>query len=510
VIDGVTQPLTPAWWLNRLATRMWWPLHRERILLLDSWYRGEPPLPYIADDVKNSVVALLGLSRSNFAALLVEALRERVIPVGLRTMSETVDADDQAGWDAWQDAGMDAISADVHQWTFSTGRSYAVVNGIDPDTGAPTVTHEPPTHAITEQDPLNPQRTLAGLKHLHNPILGRDLLYLYLPGETWSAWRPCPEEGMCVFSFSPQTWSWTSDDSGAPIVEKLPTQLKDLVPIVEFVNYGGIGEFELHIDLLARINHTVLQRIVISVMQAFRQRAISGLPLVYPPGHEKAGQEIDYSDVFIADPGAFWQLPADAKMWESQQADLQGVLSAAKDDITFLAAVTRTPMHVLMPEGANQSAEGASLAREGLVFKAEDRIKLLSPRWARVLTLMKAWMGESERVRPGQIIWVPPERASLGERASAVALLKDVPWRTRMEKILQFEPSDVDRMESERADDQLLAANMTVRVAANAGSQVELPKPIEGPIVPPALQEKVAPAPAPKPAPKPAPPPAAH
>ena len=292
-------------------------------------------------------------------------------------------------------------------------------------------------------------------------------------------------------------------------MQQLPAQLGNSVPIQEFENYKGVGEFELHLDLLRRINHTVLQRIIIAVMQAFRQRAIKGLPQVYPKGHPLAGKDIDYSDIFVADPGAFWQLPADAEMWESGQVDLTGVLTAAKDDITHLAAVTRTPMHVLMPEGQNQSAEGASLAREGQVFKAEDRIKRLSMNWARVQTLSNMWLGEPDPVvRPSQIIWVPPQRYSLSERAAAAAQAKDVPWRTKMIKIWGFEPDEVDRMESERADDQLLAANMNIRIAANSATQVDLPKPIEGAPTPPALPVGQ---PTPTPAPAPAPPaPAAH
>jgi hypothetical protein len=504
VIDGVTDSLSPAWWLNRLATRLWWPVHQNRLRLLDSWYRGEPPMPFVKPEVREAIVALLGLSRSNFAALVVEALRERVIPVGLRAAGDGLDTDDQQGWDLWQQAGLDVTSADVHRWMLTAGRSYAIVNAVDPDTGAPTVTCEPPTCAITEQDPEVPQRTMAGLKFMHNPILGRDLLYLYLPGAIWTAWKPCPVEDQCSLSFSPETWSWNTDADGAPIVQKLPAALSNAVPMVEFVNYGdGAGEFELHLDLLGRINHTILQRVIISVMQAFRQRAIKGLPQIYPPGHPKAGQDIDYSDIFVADPGAFWQLPADADMWESGQVDLNGILSAVKDDITHLAAVTRTPMHVLMPEGANQSAEGASLAREGLVFKADDRLKRLSVPWARVMTLANLWAGrEDAMVRPGQLLWQPPERYSLAERGAAAAQAKDVPWRTKMTQIWGFSPTDVDRMESERADDQLLAGRISLNIAAEAGSQVDLPGPLAGAPVPPA------PAGAPKPAAVPAPAPA--
>lgn len=497
MIEGVTQPLTPAWWLNRLAHRMWWPLHQDRLLLLDSWYRGEPPMPYIKQDMKDSLVALLGLSRSNFAALIVESLRERVIPVGLRSAGDGVDTDDTQGWDLWQDAGMDIISADVHRAMLTLGRSYAIVGDVDPEIGVPVITHESPLCAITEQDPAVPRRTLAGLKFMHNAILGWDLLYLYLPGEIWTAWRECRVEGACIRSFAPEAWSWVGDADGTPIVQQMPASLHNAVPMVEYVNYGEVGEFELHVDLLGRINHTILQRMIIATMQAFRQRAIKGLPQVYPQNHPRAGQEIDYSDIFVSDPGAFWQLPIDAEMWESAQVDLSPVLSSVKDDITHLAAVTRTPMHVLMPEGANQSAEGASLAREGQVFKAGDRIQRTSVSHARVLTLANMWMDRPDPVvRPSQLLWQPPERYSLAERGAAAAQAKDVPWRTKMEKIWGFTPSDVDRMEGERADDQLLAGRISLNIAAQAGSQVDLPTPISGAPVPP---------PPAKPAPPPAP-----
>jgi hypothetical protein len=68
-----------------------------------------------------------------------------------------------------------------------------------------------------------------------------------------------------------------------------------------------------------------------------------------------------------------------------------------------------------------------------------------------------------------------------------------------MEKIWGFSPTDVDRMESERAEDQLLAARTSLNIAASAGSQVDLPPEIAGPPTPPALP------PAPPKAPEPAP-----
>jgi hypothetical protein len=237
-----------------------------------------------------------------------------------------------------------------------------------------------------------------------------------------------------------------------------------------------MGEFESHEDLLRRINHTILQRIVIATIQAFRQRAISGLPDRYPdnwPDESLAGKAINYDEILTADPGAFWKLPLDAKVWESGQVDLSGVLNSVKDDLAHLSAVTRTPLHVLTPDSANQSAEGAALSREGIVFKAEDRAARLSAPWSQVLSLMAAWLGDSDRVHmsPAQIQWLAPERYALTERASAAQMVASIglPFRAMAQYILGFSPDQVDRMETDRANDQLLTA--AVARAATTGQQ---------------------------------------
>src|SRR4029453_13439111 len=128
-----------------------------------------------------------------------------------------------------------------------------------------------------------------------------------------------------------------------------------------FKNKYGLGEFEIHLDLLDRINKLILDRMVIATMQAFRQRGVKGRPLGYPDDPPQAGELIDYSQVFTADPAAMWMLPQVAEMWESGVVDLTPILNAVKHDLEHLASVTRTPMHMLSPAGINQSAEGASL-----------------------------------------------------------------------------------------------------------------------------------------------------
>jgi hypothetical protein len=245
-------------------------------------------------------------------------------------------------------------------------------------------------------------------------------------------------------------WTWAgAEDTGL-----------DFVPVFPFLNRGGLGEFEPHTDILDRINWNILQRLVITAMQAYRQRAItskdgdSSLPTV-----DAEGNEIDYEKVFSAAPGAMWDLPPGFEIWESQQTDITAILSANKDDITHLAAVTRTPMPTMMPGGENQTAEGASFAKEGLVFKAQDRV-------ARASASLDLVMGAALAIESGLRVpvadveskWLPVERQSLAERADAATKAQDLPWRTRMTDIWQFSEDRVDQMETERASDALNAS----------------------------------------------------
>jgi hypothetical protein len=240
---------------------------------------------------------------------------------------------------------------------------------------------------------------------------------------------------------------------------------------VRFLSHrDGTGEFETHVDHLDRINTTILQQTVIILMQAFRQRAIKG----DLPTHDAAGNPINYEDLFAAGPDALWQLPPDSELWESAAVDLTPVLSTIKDEALRLAAVTFTPMHLFSPDAASGSAEGASLMREGLVFKTEDRLARASIGWRQVMSLAFRFAGDTQRadLTALQPIWTPPERRSLAERADAASKLAGVmPFRSLMTEVMQFRPDVVDRMEAERASDAFLQAALQAAQAPAGGGQ---------------------------------------
>jgi hypothetical protein len=136
--------------------------------------------------------------------------------------------------------------------------------------------------------------------------------------------------------------------------------------------------------------------------------------------------------------------------------------------------VTRTPLHLMMPAGDNQSAEGANLQREGLTFKAKDRIDRTSPQWTQVVGLMRLQEDpntDRKALARMETIWASPELLSLAERADAASKAKDdLPVRSRLRYIWQFAPDEVDQMMAERADELLLAQQVAFATAAAANA----------------------------------------
>lgn len=462
MIDA-TEPGSPGWWAKRLLGKL--NERRPGYQDLEDYYTGEALAPVTASKaVKDAYKRLMGLARTNFSELIVEAVRERMVPVGFRTGADDDELGDAEAWRIWQANALDADAALVHRASLTMGDGYVIVGAPDPGNGgAPLITPEDPREVIVERDPAYRRRVLAGLKVFSDDVEGLERMFLYLPGFVLRGSRrpPVPGTESRMVGQGPddlEGWDW----DGEP--ERLPAPV---VPVIPFPNRDSLGrrsfgEFEPHVPILDRINYTILSRLEVATLQAFRQRGLKG----NFPENDAEGNPIDYDDIFAADPGALWLLPETAEVWESGQVDLGPIRQAIRDDVQDLAAVTRTPLFYLTPEAANGSAEGAALAREGLVFKTQDRITQASEAWEAVMSLAFLFAGDEERARRGdmEVLWAPPERFSMAERydAAVKAQAAGVPWRAVMTDVLQFSPQQVDRMESQRATDAfLLGAGVT-------------------------------------------------
>jgi hypothetical protein len=452
-----TEARSPGWWLQRLLTEL--GDRQPRFDLLDAWYRGEPPLPEVkVDDAARAALAFLQKkARANWAALIVEAVRERTKLLGFR-IGESTSADKAAARILKANGLAGLGQQQLHRTKGSLGDAYVIVGSYDERIKAPRITVEDPRSVITAVDPIDRRETVAALKVICDDA-GKDVAYVHVPGEVWIAERD-HDKNARFYAFEAESWTWrTVDEEGNPAGQEAPT---DGVSVFHFGNRidtigRTLGEFEDFIDDLERINLMLLQRINVAVMQAFRQRALKG----HLPEKREDGTTIDYNELFSADPAALWQLPAGVELWESAGVDLTPILESVKADVRDLAGSSRTPMYYIFPTDSG-SAEGAALQREGLVFKAGDRLTEASDPWEAVMhsafeVASKVEGSDVEAVDRFELeaIWAPADRITVSERYAAAAAAKNagVPWRTIMTDVLQFTPAQVDRMEQERKDD---------------------------------------------------------
>jgi hypothetical protein len=481
----VSEQGSDGWWMQQLWRQL--SSQQKRFQLLEDYRCGRPRLVLGSEAVRSAFARFQRVARSNFADVIVQAMTERMAVRAIRTAKDSTDNGDDQAQAMWKANALDIFQSDVYRMMATFGIGYTSLalpdDGDETDDGDtegpgdvdfPLVTVEDPRQVVTIEDPVNPLKTRAAFKLYHDQMAAEDVAILWLPGRKIVATRPraariAPPPSQVNLTGPPPLVP-VSFSAAAFTIDEARSESYSLkqIPVVPFGNRDRVGEFELHLDLLDRINHMILQRIVIATMQAFKQRAIelSDLATDDPndprglPTHDDEGNPIDYDDLFSADPGALWRLPVGAKIWESQQADITGILTAVKDDAMHLAVVTRTPFSMFTPDAANQSAEGAQLQREGLVFKVEDRCRIAARSWAEVMSIAFQMMGDSERAPVGGISvdWVPAERYSLAERSQADASALSLPWAQKMRIIWGMTPAEVQIAQAQRAQDAMLAA----------------------------------------------------
>lgn len=446
---------SPGWWLSTLLFEL--GARQDRLNKLNSYYRGEQTGPWGPTNTE-AYQRFQSKARTNWASLIVEATRERMQVVGFRTAAGDDDLGDREADRVWRANNMGVQSLRLHRTKLAMGDAYCMVGPVDPRLGAPRITVEDPRTCITSEDPADHRRPRAALKVVRDAVMARDVARLFLPRDDGravmlTAVRPIAHQVEATgFDWTVGGFEWAAQGVVFPAF-----------PVIRFPNRAGVdgaslGEFEDVLDDIDRIDLMVLQRMMVAVMQAFRQRAVKG---DLPESDPVTGETIDWKDVLKADPGALWNLPAGIDLWESAGVDLTPILESVKADVRDLAATTRTPMFYITPDAANGSAEGASLQREGLIFKARDRIEETTDPYVQMMSTVFLMAGDRERAdRSGiEVLWHPPERFSLSERydAAVKAQAAGVPWRSVMVDVLQFTPQQTDEMEAQRASDVFMS-----------------------------------------------------
>lgn len=355
--------VTPEEWLPFLAKKV--DDRRPLINRHRSYVNGNAPLPEMGKNTRASWEAFQKKARTNFGGIACQSHANRIVARGVRVGDDTRSPAAVAARRIYRDNRLPMQIADA-VWDMLSTRTGYLVCGVDVD-GTALITAEKPEWFYAEPDPTRPWRSLAAIKVWRDEVSEKDFALVWAKDARVLFSRP---SATSLLPMSAATGQW----AGVELDE-----YEGLPPVWILDRRDGLGLIEPHLDVLDRINLGKLQRMSTAAIQAFRQRALIKKDGASLPETDAAGNPINYEELFEPAPGALWDLPEGVDIWESSPTDLSQLLAGEKADARDFAAVSGTPVSMLMPDGANQSASGAAATTAQQVDACRsdiERIKL--------------------------------------------------------------------------------------------------------------------------------------
>ena len=435
---------TPEDWLLILTARM--DARTPSVALLRSYTNGNAPLPEMGKNTKASWEAFQKKARTNYGGRAVQSLGGRLRVNGIRIGSAQTSPALTAARRIWRDNQMDVqIKGAINDY-LTTRYGYLVV-GLSAS-GEAIVTRELPEQFIAATDPARPWKATAALKVWRDLDNGFDYAQVWSPGFVQRFSRPSKTSfGLLRVVASGDDW--------APLAEALAYEGEPTIIVWDREE----SLIEPHLDVIDRINLGKLQRLVVTAMQAFKQRATKGVL----PDKDAEGNDIDWATALEAAPGALWDLPVGIDIWESEQTDIRPLLEGEKSDLRDFAASTGTPIAEFIPDGQNQSATGAANVTTPQYLQAKDEQDALGPGLQVLLVYALRAEGIDLAGESVEVLWVEPDRVSMAEKYAAAAQAKGAGLSRRgvMRDILGMSPDQIAQEELDLADEQLSAFTLT-------------------------------------------------
>lgn len=439
-------PTTPDGWLPILTKRL--DERQPRIRKLRGYANGHAPLPEGRKNLRESWEAFQKKARTNYGGLSVATVGSRMIPLGVIVGDDDESEASRAARRLWRDSRVrrQIKLAIIDRLTCSVGYLATGVN----DDGDAIITRERPERFYAEPHPEIPWRARAAVKTWRDSVDAVDHCIVWANGVRQRYVRDRLEHGV-VRTVSVGGWQ--------PVGEPIPYEGHP--PVVVLQRPDGEGLFEPHLDLIDRINHGKLTRLVIAAYQAFRQRAVKPKDSASEglPQQDEDGNDINWAALLEPAPGAMWDLPVPIDIWESSPTDFQPLLEAEKADAREFAAVLRLPISVFTPEGANQSATGADVTKEGLVSTAEDEIADVTSGIEVAIVYALRAEGVDLGDATVEVQWEPAAWVSISEKYAAAVQAKGVGLarRTIMRSILGMSRDEIRQDEQDLAQEMIQA-----------------------------------------------------
>ncbi|MEE8666845.1 MAG: hypothetical protein SOI13_01585 [Bifidobacterium mongoliense] len=465
---------------NQLVARI------PRLCELKAVYDGEEKVPgqHLPKNLRNSqagevFVRNMRIASLNVAQPMVDSVTIRQRPNGFRSISDSTVR--RAAADAmWRQCHMKVKARNLFHYRNLYGEAFAMVGAGH---GDDYVTILSPWECAMDANHDS------ALIYQYDGVGKRDVLTLFqltrdddgFPNKLYSRTAFSPSDTRSILSEDDDdlvyalangedttqyhfgsTFQW--EDSGPS--EQWDYALSNgTLPVWRFATANNRGLFESHLSSIYRIDQQIFDRVTITMMQAFVQRALKGFkrmtyaendPAVLA-GLKKKGDPIDMSSVFEQSPAALWLLPDGVDVWESKVVDITPLNTVITSDMKSLADVALTPLGINSNDTGG-SASGADLKRESVLFKAEDLNERADDGLVNVMRMALAVDGkQSDSSDDFETMWLPIQPVQFSDPADAASKLAPVlPAESIWTKVLGFTEQDVAEAQREKDGESLL------------------------------------------------------
>lgn len=399
----------------------------DRLETIDQWYRWQHEDLVIPRGATAELKSLLQLAKTPWLGLVVTNVAQSMYVDGYRTPESK---EDSAPWRLWQANDLDQRQTAVHRAKLAYGVAYG--------TGLPGVDDFGQSTAVLRG--VSPRKMLAWYA---DPA--EDDWPLYALRRDGNMFRLYDEEAVYYFGIETTT-------TGTKLVY-IEDRVHDVgvCPVVRFTNQLDLdgrtaGEVEPFIPLAKRIDKTAYDRLLTQHFSSWKVRTVAGM--AEPSSEEEANRaklRMRQDDMLIAE-------DPDTKFGTLPETPLNGFIRAYESDIKTLAAASQTPVHAMVGDLINLSAEALAAARAELEAKVQERKKSAGKSWDQLLRLGSLITGDVESARDvmAHVTWADTSVRSLAGAADALgkfAQMLGVPQRALWRMIPGVSKSDVDEWE---------------------------------------------------------------
>jgi hypothetical protein len=427
--------------------------HEAEKLQLDeirSYWKGQQALPAVIPAASpREMRTMAKIARVNVCSIVVDTLAQSTFVDGYRTEQDDEDA---AVWSIWQANRMDARQSGIHRAAFAYGTSYAVVLPGDP---VPVIRGVSPRNmtAVYGEDQDWPMWALERL--------GAGL------------WRLYDDEAAYYIADKPTVPGHLKSNQGFEFIETREHGL-GVTPVVRFLDEDDLdadndittdtmtrGQIAPLLPLQDQIDLTTFGLLVAQWYSAFRQRWIIGWT---------ADSETDKLNVGASRIMTFDRNPDEMKVGEFDQTDLKGYIESREASLRHAATLSQTPVHELIGELVNLSAEALAAAEAGRDRKVGERKTLLGEAHEQMFWLL-GQIANVEVPDDAQVVWRDTSArafAATVDGLGKLAQMLGIPPQELWERVPGATRQDVERWKAaaENGDSFQVLADMLERQAA--------------------------------------------